>query len=279
MENVSNKRFDYQDEDEIDLLELFFILLNRWKYIVVTAFVTMLLFFGIYSGVATQYYSASIKMYVNADALSISNSISVSTLNASSSLVPIYGEILDTHLVLDKVGSKLASKGYKNLDYYNLTEMITSSALKDTPVFSITVKDTDPKRAIVIANTIADVLPDQIAGIIDGSSARIVDNALSSEAISRHVLRNTLIAGIVAGMFSAFIILMIDYFLNDTIRDPKLLDEFGDYPILGRVPDAQSAERKKGYSYYRSYKRYGSRENLTQDALLTELKKESRGKK
>lgn len=279
MENVSNKRFDYQDEDEIDLLELFFILLNRWKYIVVTAFVTMLLFFGIYSGVATQYYSASIKMYVNADALSISNSISLSTLNASSSLVPIYGEILDTHLVLDKVGSKLASKGYKNLDYYNLTEMVTSSALKDTPVFSITVKDTDPKRAIVIANTIADVLPDQIAGIIDGSSARIVDNALSSEAISRHVLRNTLIAGIIAGMFSAFIILMIDYFLNDTIRDPKLLEEFGDYPILGRVPDAQSAERKKGYSYYRSYKRYGSRENLTQDALLTELKKESRGKK
>ena len=264
MENTNiNTNIVNEDEDEIDLLELFFILLKRWKLIVIAALVTMVAFFGIYTNTAEQKYTASIKMYVNADSLSISQSISLSTIDASSSLVPIYGEILNTHLVLDKVGAKLATQGYDDLDYYNLSNMVSYAALSDTPVFEITVTDNDPKRAIAIANTIADVLPDQIAGIIDGSSARVVDNALSSSYVSRHTARNTIIAGFAAAVLVAVVVLIVDYFANDTIRDPKYLDEFGSYPILGRIPDAQSSAKKKGYYGYRSYKQYGHKEVST----------------
>ena len=259
----------YSQPEQIDLLELFFILLKKWKLIVVTTLVAMLGFGIIYNFVAEQKYSASIKVYVNANNLSVSQSISLSTIDASSSLVPIYGEILNTHLVLDKVGSRLASQGYSDLDYYNLSEMITYEALSDTPVFEITVEDNDPKRAIAIANTIADVLPDQIAGIIDGSSARIVDNALSASYLSRGVLKNTILAGMVGFIFICGFILMVDYFMNDTIRDPKFLEDFGDYPILGRVPDAETVTKKK--KTIKSYKQYGSRE-LTENMLTKDIK-------
>ena len=240
-----------RQEDTIDLLELAKILLHRWIIILVVTVLTGAACFGFFHFTTDTSYSATIKMYVNADALSVSSSISVSTLNASSSLVPIYKEIVDTHLVLDKVGKLLNNEGYSGIDYYYLTEnkMIECSALNNTPVFQIKVTDTDPERAIEIANTIAKVLPTEIANIIDGSSARIVDSALSAERLSRGVLKNSAIGAMLAFVIMCFIIIMNDYFLNDSISDVKYLEEtFPDIPVLGNIPKAQARDRKEAKS-------------------------------
>ena len=240
-----------RQEDTIDLLELAKILLHRWIIILVVTVLTGAACFGFFHFTTDTSYSATIKMYVNADALSVSSSISVSTLNASSSLVPIYKEIVNTHLVLDKVGKLLNNEGYSGIDYYYLTEnkMIECSALNNTPVFQIKVTDTDPERAIEIANTIAKVLPTEIANIIDGSSARIVDSALSAERLSRGVLKNSAIGAMLAFVIMCFIIIMNDYFLNDSISDVKYLEEtFPDIPVLGNIPRAQARDRKEANS-------------------------------
>ena len=240
-----------RQEDTIDLLELAKILLHRWIIILVVTVLTGAACFGFFHFTTDTSYSATIKMYVNADALSVSSSISVSTLNASSSLVPIYKEIVNTHLVLDKVGKLLNNEGYSGIDYYYLTEnkMIECSALNNTPVFQIKVTDTNPERAIEIANTIAKVLPTEIANIIDGSSARIVDSALSAERLSRGVLKNSAIGAMLAFVIMCFIIIMNDYFLNDSISDVKYLEEtFPDIPVLGNIPRAQARDRKEANS-------------------------------
>ena len=240
-----------RQEDTIDLLELAKILLHRWIIILAVTVLTGAACFGFFHFTTDTSYSATIKMYVNADALSVSSSISVSTLNASSSLVPIYKEIVNTHLVLDKVGKLLNNEGYSGIDYYYLTEnkMIECSALNNTPVFQIKVTDTDPERAIEIANTIAKVLPTEIANIIDGSSARIVDSALSAERLSRGVLKNSAIGAMLAFVIMCFIIIMNDYFLNDSISDVKYLEEtFPDIPVLGNIPKAQARDRKEAKS-------------------------------
>ena len=240
-----------RQEDTIDLLELAKILLHRWIIILAVTVLTGAACFGFFHFTTDTSYSATIKMYVNADALSVSSSISVSTLNASSSLVPIYKEIVNTHLVLDKVGKLLNNEGYSGIDYYYLTEnkMIECSALNNTPVFQIKVTDTDPERAIEIANTIAKVLPTEIANIIDGSSARIVDSALSAERLSRGVLKNSAIGAMLAFVIMCFIIIMNDYFLNDSISDVKYLEEtFPDIPVLGNIPKAQARDRKEANS-------------------------------
>ena len=247
---MDNNR-ELMEEDTIDLLELAKVLLHRWKLILCITLLTIAGCVGFFHFTTDTKYSATIKMYVNADALSVSSSISVSTLNASSSLVPIYKEIVNTHLVLDKVGKLLNNEGYSGIDYYYLTEnkMIECSALNNTPVFQIKVTDTDPERAIEIANTIAKVLPTEIANIIDGSSARIVDSALSAERLSRGVLKNSAIGAMLAFVIMCFIIIMNDYFLNDSISDVKYLEEtFPDIPVLGNIPRAQARDRKEANS-------------------------------
>lgn len=237
-----------EEEDTIDLLELAKVLLHRWKIIFFITLLTTAGCVGFFHYTTDTKYSATIKMYVNADALSVSSSISISNLNASSSLVPIYKEILNTHLVLDKVGKLLNSDGYTGIDYYYLTEnkMIECSALNDTPVFQIVVTDTDPERAIAIANTMAKVLPNEIANIIDGSSARIVDSALSAKRLSRGVVKNSAIGGMLAFVLMCAIVLMTDYFFNDSITDVKYLKEtYPDIPVLGNIPKAQAKDRKE----------------------------------
>ena len=244
--NNNNNRLAQQNT--IDLLELAKILLHRWIIITFVTVLTAVACFGFFHFTTDTKYSTTIKMYVNADALSVSSSISVSTLNASSSLVPIYKEIVNTHLVLDKVGKLLNSNGYSGIDYYYLTDnnMISCSALNNTPVFQIVVTDTDPERAIDIANTIAKVLPTEIANIIDGSSARIVDSALSAKRLSRGVLKNSAMGAMLAFVIMCFIIIMSDYFLNDSIADAKYLEEtFPDIPVLGNIPKAQARDRKE----------------------------------
>lgn len=236
------------EEDTIDLLELAKCLLHRWVLILSITILTTAGCFGFFYFTTETKYSATIKMYVNADALSVSSSISITNLNTSSSLVPIYKEILNTHLVLDKAGKLLNSDGYTGIDFYYLTEnkMIECTALNNTPVFQIIVTDTDPERAIAIANTLAKVLPTEIANIINGSSARIVDSALSAEKLSRGVIKNSAIGGLIAFVLMCFIVIMVDFFLNDSINDVKYLEEaFSDIPVLGKVPKTQPRDRKE----------------------------------
>ena len=65
--------------------------------------------------------------------------------------------------------------------------------MNSTEVFSIEVTSADPQEAEKIANTIAELLPDRIAEIVDGSSVRIVDYAIvpshkSSPSLSRYTM-------------------------------------------------------------------------------------------
>ena len=244
---MDNNR-ELMEEDTIDLLELAKVLLHRWKLILCITLLTIAGCVGFFHFTTDTKYSATIKMYVNADALSVSSSISINNLNTSSSLVPIYKEILNTHLVLDKAGKLLNSEGYTGIDYYYLTDnkMIECTALNNTPVFQIIVTDTDPERAIAIANTLAKVLPTEIANIINGSSARIVDSALSAEKLSRGVVKNSAIGGLIAFVLMCALVIMIDFFFNDSINDVKYLKEtYPDIPVLGNIPKAQARDRKE----------------------------------
>ena len=76
-----------------------------------------------------------------------------------------------------------------------------------------------------------------------------MDSALSAERLSRGVLKNSAIGAMLAFVIMCFIIIMNDYFLNDSISDVKYLEEtFPDIPVLGNIPKAQARDRKEAKS-------------------------------
>lgn len=252
--NIAHSSNPYMQEDYIDLLEVIRILLKKWWIIVISALLCATGFLSYKMYTYKPSYTATAKMFVNANAFSISQTISVSQITTSASLVPVYSEILNTHFVLDKVGNRLTAYGYSGLDYYSLSSKVSCKELNETPVVAITVRDSDPDRAIAIANTIAKVLPDTIQMVIEGTSAVIIDEAVSSTKVNSSITRNTVMAAMLGAIVACGIIFLDDYVLNDCIMDSKWIeDTYEDIPVLGRVPDYESEKKSRKYGYVYGY--------------------------
>ena len=148
----------------------------------------------------TPLYKASAMLYVNNSSLSVgSTKVDLSDLNAAQSLVDTYIVILKTRTTLEEVIDAAAL----SYDYETLSDMIEAGAVNSTEVFSIEVTSPDPQEAEKIANTIAELLPDRIAEIVDGSSVRIVDYAVvpsqkASPSLSRYTLLGLLLGAVIS---------------------------------------------------------------------------------
>ena len=171
---------------EIDLLHLLKVLWDKVWLIAIAMLLCGMAMFVHTRFFVTPLYKSSALMYVNNSSISLgSTSVSLADLSASKGLVDTYIVILKTRLTLNEVIERA------NLDYTygQLSSMVSASAVNDTEIFRITVTGPDPVEATEIANTIADVLPDKINDILDGSSARLVDFAVGLRLSPPRILR------------------------------------------------------------------------------------------
>ena len=168
---------NYMEEDTIDLLELAKAL---WKNILAIALVAVIFgsaAFGCTSFLIEPEYQATASLYVNNSSFSLGNtsfSISNAELSASNSLVSVYIYILNSRTTMEDV-IKEADLTYTPEE---LSKMVSAKGINSTGAFEVTVTSSNPAEAELIANTIAKILPDRIAEIVDGSSVRIVDHAV-----------------------------------------------------------------------------------------------------
>ncbi len=193
----------------------------------------------------TPLYQASAMMYVNNSSVSVgSTQVDLSDLNAAQSLVETYLVILKTRGTLEEV-IEAADVPYT---YEQLSGMITAGAVNSTEVFEIQVTSADPQEAEKLANTIADLLPERISQIIDGSSAKIVDYAVvPSHKSSPSISRYTMIGLLLGAVISCGVIILFELF-DEQIRDEDYVRETFDLPLLAAVPDLLSKSRE---NYYR----------------------------
>lgn len=243
------------DEMEIDLLELFRALWKRALAIILVAVIVGTAAFAVTLFFVSPKYKATASMYVNNSSFSFGStsfSISPSELSASNSLVSTYIFILESRTTLEDVIAK-AGLSY---DYEELSGMITTEALSGTAAFTVTVESESPAEAELIANTIAQLLPDRIAEIVDGSSVRIVDYAIiPAHRSSPNYIKNTAIGVLLGGFLAAGIVTV--RFINDESRyevihsADELREIYPDITVMALIPDMRLSE-KKGY-YYSSY--------------------------
>lgn len=193
----------------------------------------------------TPLYQASAMMYVNNSSVSVgSTQVDLSDLTAAQSLVETYLVILKTRGTLEEV-IEVADVPYT---YEQLSGMITAGAVNSTEVFEIQVTSADPQEAEKLANTIADLLPERISQIIDGSSAKIVDYAVvPSHKSSPSISRYTMIGLLLGAVISCGVIILFELF-DEQIRDEDYVRETFDLPLLAAVPDLLSKSRE---NYYR----------------------------
>lgn len=236
------------DEMEIDLLELLSALWQRvWSIVLAAVMLATAALAGTVFFV-TPLYEAKALMYVNSS-LSVGGKVSISMaeLNAAQSLIDTYAVILKTRTTLNDV---IAETGVP-YTYEELEKMITAESVNGTEIFAITVTSPSPQEAEQLANAVAEILPDKIASIVEGSSVRIVDYAVvPAHKASPSLVKNTIIGGLLGFVLMCGVV-VVQFLMDDKIHDSDYLTKTYDIPVLAVIPDLLTSKHENEY-YRRS---------------------------
>lgn len=225
-----------QEELEIDLKELFFELLSHWKILAASTIMAAAIALVASKFILVPQYESTSALYV------LSNSItSLADIQIGSSLTNDYIVVVKGRPILDQVIENL------NLDetYDSLEDKITLENPADSRILEITVRDTDPNRAKVIADEMASVASDYISIKMDQSAPTTIQNGYADGVpVSPHAGMNTLIGAIVGFLLAAAII-TISYLLDDTIMTDEDVEQKLGMNLLGSLPEVTSDDNRK----------------------------------
>ena len=241
---------DKQGVMEIDLKRTLWALWRRAWIIVLVGVLCASLFFGYAHFFMTPMYSATIRVYVNNTYGTNTPGFSSSQISAAQSLARTYMVIIKSRTVMNEV-AEITGLPYT---YAQLANMTVSSTVSETEVFQTVVTCANYKHAAQIANAIAEVLPEKIAAVVEGSSVRIVDYAVeSNKRVSPSYSRYALIGLALGLLASAALVVVLDLLDNSINSEEYLCEVYSEFPLLAVIPDAVHTKSGSYKGYYKGY--------------------------
>lgn len=231
MENQNNR-----DEIEIDLLELFHILLGRWWLILGIGFLAAVIGLMISSFVLTPVYESTTKIYIlNKNETA---SVTYSDVQMGTQLTKDYAELINSRYVLEEVIQKLA---LDEMEYDELLDKVSVETPTDTRIVSVTVEDTDPVQAMHIANCIREVAGEHIQNVMDIEAVNVVETAnMPTDKAGPNIMVWTLLGGVM-GVLLVCAMVLIRYLLDDTIKSSEDVEKYLGLSTLALIPAASEA--------------------------------------
>ncbi len=228
----------YEQEEEIDLRELFSELLKNWILIVAALVLCAIVGFAGTKLFIVPQYEASVNMIVNSRQDTSGGNLTNDNITSAKNLVDTYAIILKSNIVLEEV---IASLGLEDT-YDELSGRVTVEAVDSTQVMRISVKDPDPARAAEIVEAISNVAPAVLVDALEAGSCKVISKVAASEdPVSPSVGRNTAIAALV-GMVLAVGFVVLKYMLQNYIEDDADVQKYLELPVLGVIPEIEEVK-------------------------------------
>ncbi len=235
--DVSSRRED--DEIEIDLGEVFFLLLGRFWMIALCGILGAVAAFLISSFVVTELYESTTKVYIlNND----SGNITTSDLQLGTQLTKDYVVMITSRSVLEKV---IADNALTDETYTSLARKTSVKATNDTRIVSITVTDPSPVKAQYLANEIRKVAAERIEEVMNIEAVNTVDEAnLPTKPSSPNVLKWVAIGGLL-GAFACAGVILISFLMDDTVKTSEDVEKYLNMSTLGMIPVKEEEKHGK----------------------------------
>lgn len=230
------------DEIEIDLREVFLILLGKLWLILLVGIFTAAIAFGFSQFVLEPVYESTTQIYIlNKQE---NNTVTYSDVQLGTQLTKDYAELIQSRYVLEEVMQELNLTSIDpELDYEAMLEKVSVNTPTDTRILAITVEDTDPVLAMEMANSIREVAAVHIKNVMDIEAVNVVDAAnLPMEKSAPSVFKWTAIGGLI-GMFLVMAVVLIWYLLDDTIKTSDDVEKYLGLSTLALIP-LESREKK-----------------------------------
>ncbi|MGN0435514.1 MAG: YveK family protein [Wujia sp.] len=222
-----------QNKDEIDLLELFYALLEHWKLIIASTLLVGACAFLISSYLITPQYKSTSVLYVLSKSTSIT---SLADIQMGASLTNDYVEVVKSRPIIEQVIANLKLEGQT---YKSLYEKIEITNPSNTRLLKITVCDPDPLVAKQIADELANVSRKFIAQKMDQAPPTITQYGYADgEPASPNIGKNTII-GLLLGALIAIGAVTISFLMNDTVNSSDDVEKLG-LVMLGSIPEDEN---------------------------------------
>ncbi len=220
------------DEITIDLKEIWYLFLNKLKWILVAALVGALVM-GLYSHfIEGPSYRSTAKMYIvsaSSDSL-----VNLSELQLSNNLTGDYKALMTSRPVLEQVLANLDL----NISTGALKKMLAVTNPSGTRILEITATTDDPVLSKRIANELMNVSKPWLAEVMSSNEPNVIEEALNGTKITSVAKKALLGAVVAAVVYFAFCVLA--YLMNDTIRSAEEFERYFGIVPLATVPDDPS---------------------------------------
>lgn len=235
------------DVIEIDLKEVFGLLLNKLWLIIACGVVAGVAGFVISFFFITPQYESTTQVYIlnKQD----SSTITYSDMQLGTQLTKDYAQLIKSRDVLEKVTLKYAISE----KYEDFAERVEVENITDTRIIAITVRDENPAMAQTLADEVRKYAADHIKNVMDIQAVNVAEEAnLPDEPASPSVPKWTII-GLALGLFLCAMVVVLKYLLDDTVKTSEDVERYLGLSTLAMIPimeDEVAQKGKKRRKYY-----------------------------
>ena len=233
----------YDEEIEIDLLELFGHYLDNIKLIVLGFLVGALLAGLVTHFAMTPKFTATSKMYmVSSSSQSV---VDLTDLNIGQSISSDYVELLQTRPIIEGIIRE------QNLSYTykELLGMLNISVINNTRIIKIDATSPDKHKAMTIANALAEKGVSELPKLMETPEPHIAEYAIVPVNKSSPSLTKNTMIGALLGLLIMLAIFTVQFLMDDTFRTAEdIQKEFGVLPMTvipeGKIEGLESDEEQ-----------------------------------
>lgn len=241
------------DDDVIDLVELFYVLWGHAWQIILCLIAGAAIAFAYTYFLVTPLYKATSSIYI----VSASNNsvVNLTDLQIGAQLTADYQELMRSRPLLEDV--------IKNLDLDlsagALSSMISITNTSDTRILKITVTSPDPQESADIANELVNQACIYLPDIMETDEPNLVEEAVPpTSKSSPSYAKNLVLGGLVGAVFCCGI-LILRYLMNDTFVSPDDVTRYLGVQPLAVIPEADLGEFNQENKKGRLLKRKGAK--------------------
>ena len=228
---------------EIDLVELFYRLLEKARWLVLGALLGALIA-GVYTlQFVKPTYQATSKLYIvnNKDSV-----INLSDLQMSTNLAQDYIEVFNTFTVKENTKNRVMQLCEENGISYSKGEVnVKVTNQTGTRILTVDATSTNPQVAVWTADAAAEEAQQFIAEVMrtdePSSFERAAQAGVPDKPVAPSKTRNIII-GFLLGMLIAAAVVIIQFIVDDRVRNAEMLEKRLGLPVLGMMPATEQTE-------------------------------------
>lgn len=225
------------EEKTIDLIALFFAVLEKFWLVAICAVVGAMLM-GWMAGNGVTSYSATSKLYIVDTS---SGGINISNLQLGTVLTLDYQEVFKTWEVHEMVIEELGLP----YSYGQMQSMLSISNPQDTRLLYITVTCNDAKLAADIANAYAKAAKTFIINTMRGEEPSDFSIALEPSTGYRVSKFRRVAMGFMGGSVLAVGLIVLVSVLDNSPRSPEQIETYGGIPTLAIFPERPKQKKPR----------------------------------